>query len=62
MKRTWIIHLIICFALGIAIGGQLTLAIQYSSVACGVLATIAIVALVLNIACGPDSETKKTDN
>ena len=58
MKRTLFIHWFICFALGIAIGGQLSQAIQYSSVASGVLATIAIVALVLNIACGSDSETK----
>ncbi len=58
MKRTWFIHWVICFALGIAIGGQLSQAIRYSSVASGVLATIAIVALVLNLACGPDSETK----
>ena len=58
MKRKLFIRWLICFALGIAIGSQLTQAIQYSSVESGVLAIIAIVALVLfNIAFGYDSET-----
>ncbi len=59
MKRTWIIHWIVCFALGMAIGSLFWWAIMSSNIAHWVQTIIATIALVLNIACGPDIRVKK---
>ena len=55
MKRTIAIHWIITFALGTAVGSNLSRAINSSSIVHGGFAVIATVALVLNIVCGPDT-------
>ncbi len=59
MKRSYGVHLLICFALGTAVGCSLKLAIQNDSVFYGVECIVATVALVLNIACGYDKGEKK---
>lgn len=59
MKRTYIIHWIICAVLGMAVGIFLARAITSSSIVYGVFSIIATVGCVLNIACGPDTSEKK---
>ena len=59
MKRSYGIHLLICLALGMAVGCSLILAIQDASIFYGVECIVATVASVLNIACGYDKGEKK---
>ena len=52
MKRSVLVHLFICIVLGGAVGSWLHLAVSQQSFYYGVLAIMACVASVLNIACG----------
>jgi len=58
MKRS-ITHLFICFALGCAAGSFSGNAIENSSIFYGILAVIAIIALVLHVSRGPGKSDKE---
>lgn len=53
MKRSYVIHLFICFGMGAIVGIFLLHAIQDFSILYGVLSSIAIVASILVIIYGP---------
>lgn len=56
MKRSIGVHWIICSVLGMTVGFWTVEAVLEDDVFFGILAILAIIASLLNIACGPDKE------
>lgn len=56
MKRSIIVHWIICVVLGSTAGFWTVEAILESNLFLGILAILAVIASLLNVACGPDKE------